>query len=232
MGGTHGHRHVPTLASALVQGFQEATGAPLVCLTNSGGIRADLAPGAVTYGDVTAVLPFGNFIEVLSITGADLKAALAFGFDSVRPHPLLSRCLQQCRNLLPSGKKGTLRDVPVCLAEGFVGFVADRASTRLPRQRRRRTRRSAAVRCWGPHCRALTVLDRAPPGQACRPTRKLQARPQFHLARWHLHRCEFQGRLRQSWFGGVHGGTGAFAEAGSTRTAAVSGTPAAPQRAC
>lgn len=84
---THGHSRVAERGRDAVQGFQESAAAPLVCLANSGGIRADLPAGVVTYGDVTAVLPFGNFIEVLSITGTTLKAALAFGYDSVRPKP-------------------------------------------------------------------------------------------------------------------------------------------------
>lgn len=58
--------------------------APLICLTNGGGIRADLPAGTITFGDVTAVLPFGNTIEVLAIDGATLKAALEFAYDSVR----------------------------------------------------------------------------------------------------------------------------------------------------
>lgn len=87
-----------------MQGFQESPEAPLVCLTNGGGIRAGLPGGAVTFGDVTAVLPFGNFIEVLSITGADLNAALAFGFDSVRSPAAPSRqaCLHTSQPRDPS----------------------------------------------------------------------------------------------------------------------------------
>ena len=65
----------------------EDPAAPLVCLTNGGGIRADLPAGTVTFGDVTAVLPFGNTIEVLAIDGATLRAALEFAYDSVRLGP-------------------------------------------------------------------------------------------------------------------------------------------------
>jgi 2',3'-cyclic-nucleotide 2'-phosphodiesterase (5'-nucleotidase family) len=70
-----------------MQGFKEQPGTPLVCLQNGGGIRADLPAGEVTFGDVTTVLPFGNVVEVLEITGAVLKAALEWGYDSVRPSP-------------------------------------------------------------------------------------------------------------------------------------------------
>lgn len=120
-----------------LQGFPGDPAAPLVCLVNGGNIRAGLPPGDVTYGDVTAVLPFGNYIEVLSITGADLKAALAHGFDMVRPNPLLSHSLPQCSTLLEQRK---FRDVPSCLAVGFVGVDGNLACTRLARQSRRQTR--------------------------------------------------------------------------------------------
>lgn len=56
---------------------------PVVCVMNGGGIRADLPTGDVTFGDVATVLPFGNVVEVLEITGAQLKQVLEFGFDAV-----------------------------------------------------------------------------------------------------------------------------------------------------
>ena len=58
--------------------------APLVCLTNGGGIRADLPAGDVTFGDVTAVLPFGNTVEVLEVSGSTLREALEHGYSAVR----------------------------------------------------------------------------------------------------------------------------------------------------
>lgn len=50
-----------------------------VAITNPGGIRADLpfAPdGVVTYGEAFTVQPFGNIMQVLTLTGAQLDAAL------------------------------------------------------------------------------------------------------------------------------------------------------------
>ena len=87
-----------------MQGFQESQNTPLVCLANGGGIRAALPAGNVTYGDVTTVFPFGTIIEVLAITGAQLKESLAFGVDSVglppsRPsaaHRLRCFCIRCC----------------------------------------------------------------------------------------------------------------------------------------
>lgn len=68
-----------------VQGLPEEPETPLVCLVNGGNIRAGLPPGDVTYGDVTAVLPFGNYLEVIEITGAKIKAALSYAYQQVRP---------------------------------------------------------------------------------------------------------------------------------------------------
>ena len=80
------HQHL----ALWLQGFQEDAAAPLVCLTNGGGIRADLPAGDVTFGDVTAVLPFGNTVEVLEVSGATLRSALEHGYSAVRllPHML------------------------------------------------------------------------------------------------------------------------------------------------
>ena len=59
--------------------------------TNSGGLRADLrmAPtgaegvGEITWGEVFAVLPFGNRSTIITLTGADMKTAFENGFSAV-----------------------------------------------------------------------------------------------------------------------------------------------------
>ena len=60
--------------------------------TNSGGLRQDLLisppsaneqPGEITWGEVFAVLPFGNRTTILTLTGADLKTAFVNGFSPV-----------------------------------------------------------------------------------------------------------------------------------------------------
>ena len=55
-----------------------ATGAQ-IAITNPGGIRADIpyAPdGVVTYGEAFTVQPFGNIMQTITLTGAQLKAVL------------------------------------------------------------------------------------------------------------------------------------------------------------
>ncbi|HEY6886695.1 MAG TPA: 5'-nucleotidase C-terminal domain-containing protein [Solirubrobacter sp.] len=58
-------------------------------ITNSGGLRQDIlltppsageAPGEITWGEVFAVLPFGNRSTILTLTYAQLKAGLENGF--------------------------------------------------------------------------------------------------------------------------------------------------------
>lgn len=48
----------------------------VVAITNGGGIRAAIKPGNVTMKDVNTVLPFGNTIAVVYVTGAELLEVL------------------------------------------------------------------------------------------------------------------------------------------------------------
>ena len=61
-------------------------------ITNSGGLRQDLffsppsageQPGEITWGEVFAVLPFGNRTVIETLTGAQLTAALLNGVSPV-----------------------------------------------------------------------------------------------------------------------------------------------------
>ncbi|MDD5263223.1 MAG: 5'-nucleotidase C-terminal domain-containing protein [Candidatus Bipolaricaulis sp.] len=54
-----------------------------VAIQNGGGIRASVPAGEVTMGDVLQVLPFGNEITVLTVTGGGLRAALENGVSQV-----------------------------------------------------------------------------------------------------------------------------------------------------
>lgn len=56
-----------------------------IAFMNSYGLRADLVPaadGSVTYGQLCAVLPFGNVVQVKGLTGRQLCAVLEQQFDS------------------------------------------------------------------------------------------------------------------------------------------------------
>ena len=58
--------------------LQAAHGADLAVM-NAGGLRTGLRQGAVTLGDVLDALPFGNTLATLTLTGADVRAALEQG---------------------------------------------------------------------------------------------------------------------------------------------------------
>ena len=54
-----------------------------VCITNGGGIRASIKAGNVTVGDVLTVLPFGNTLVDMDLTGAQIIEALENGVSQV-----------------------------------------------------------------------------------------------------------------------------------------------------
>lgn len=54
-----------------------------IALQNGGGLRASIAAGAVTKGDVLSVLPFQNTLATFSIAGSGIVAALENGLSQV-----------------------------------------------------------------------------------------------------------------------------------------------------
>lgn len=54
-----------------------------IALTNSGGIRAEIKPGEVTKLDLYNVLPFGNTLATMDVTGSEMKAALENGVSKI-----------------------------------------------------------------------------------------------------------------------------------------------------
>ncbi|HMO67500.1 MAG TPA: bifunctional metallophosphatase/5'-nucleotidase [Novosphingobium sp.] len=84
-----------TIGNLIADGQLAATRAAgaEIALMNPFGIRAPLVPaadGTVTFGDLYRVQPFGNQVVTLSMTGAELKAALEQGFDDLGPDQALS----------------------------------------------------------------------------------------------------------------------------------------------
>ncbi len=66
------------LGNLITDAMRSETGAQ-VGLENGGGIRASIKQGQVTRGDVLTVLPFGNLVSTLSLSGEDLLAVLENG---------------------------------------------------------------------------------------------------------------------------------------------------------
>ncbi|MBQ8488301.1 MAG: bifunctional metallophosphatase/5'-nucleotidase [Pseudobutyrivibrio sp.] len=62
--------------SVLKEGGLKVKEDHVIAVTNGGGIRASIKAGGVTKKDLNTVLPFGNTISVVYISGADLLEAL------------------------------------------------------------------------------------------------------------------------------------------------------------
>jgi 5'-nucleotidase len=54
-----------------------------LALVNGGGVRSSIAAGDVTVGQVLEVLPFGNTLVVMTLTGAQVREALENGVSQV-----------------------------------------------------------------------------------------------------------------------------------------------------
>ncbi len=48
----------------------------IIAFQNGGGIRADINEGPITLGEILTVLPFGNTLATMELTGAEIKEAL------------------------------------------------------------------------------------------------------------------------------------------------------------
>lgn len=82
----HARMQQTNLGDLITDAMIDATGAQ-IAVTNGGGIRASIKAGNITKGDVLTVLPFGNYVVVKQVTGAQLKEALE---HSVSAYPELS----------------------------------------------------------------------------------------------------------------------------------------------
>ncbi|MDC7223655.1 MAG: 5'-nucleotidase C-terminal domain-containing protein [Spirochaetales bacterium] len=73
------------LGTLIAESARWISGADMA-LINGGGIRASLEPGTITTGAVMNVLPFGNTLRVIEISGAGIREALEKGIASL-PEP-------------------------------------------------------------------------------------------------------------------------------------------------
>ena len=70
------------VADAFLEQGQRFGGAD-ISLQNAGGVRIDIPAGDITVGKVYTLLPFKNTLYRLQLTGAQVRAALEDGIDSV-----------------------------------------------------------------------------------------------------------------------------------------------------
>ncbi|WP_103981174.1 bifunctional metallophosphatase/5'-nucleotidase [Helcococcus massiliensis] len=71
-----------TNLSTIIADAMRKAGKADVALTNGGGIRDSIQAGKITKGDVLTVLPFGNTVTVIKVTGQKIYEALKHGTDS------------------------------------------------------------------------------------------------------------------------------------------------------
>ncbi|QRG70305.1 bifunctional 2',3'-cyclic-nucleotide 2'-phosphodiesterase/3'-nucleotidase [Brevibacillus choshinensis] len=63
------------LGNLIADGMKQAMDADFAMM-NGGGVRADLPAGNVTFGDLFAIQPFGNVLNKVKLSGADLETVL------------------------------------------------------------------------------------------------------------------------------------------------------------
>lgn len=73
------------ITDGMLQKAKEYNSNVIMSLQNGGGIRAPINRGPITVGEVITVLPFGNTLAVMDVTGEELKAAFE---HSVRSYPI------------------------------------------------------------------------------------------------------------------------------------------------
>jgi len=86
-----------------------------VAIINGGSIRTGVAPGKIAVKDIYAVLPFDNYLVAISLTGAQLKAALEHGVsrleEPVGSFPQVSGLTFTYSRSAPAGSR--VKDVTV-----------------------------------------------------------------------------------------------------------------------
>ncbi len=107
-------RYPETIMGDIVtDSMRHATGAD-VAFTNSGGIRDEIRPGKITYGDVFKVIPFDNGIVTMDLTGEQLKGVMEESAKRTRGTIEVSGMKmdidprkpkgQRCSNIMVNGK--------------------------------------------------------------------------------------------------------------------------------
>jgi 2',3'-cyclic-nucleotide 2'-phosphodiesterase / 3'-nucleotidase / 5'-nucleotidase len=85
-----------------------------IAIMNSGGVRAAIEPGPITWGDLYQVHPFDNRLVVLQLRGSDVRDALEHAFRRGEPDAQVSGLLAEYDLSRPPGS----RVVSLRLADG------------------------------------------------------------------------------------------------------------------
>jgi 5'-nucleotidase len=98
----------PLIADSMLQALPGAE----LALLNYGGVRKDLTAGMITVGDLLELMPFGNSLVLLELSGAELKQALEEGIAFLlakygRDHPALPYVAGISFGVLPAAASGS-----------------------------------------------------------------------------------------------------------------------------
>ena len=100
------------LGEVVAQALLEAARGADLAVMNAGGLRTALHAGPLTLGDVLEALPFGNTLATLTLTGADLRAALEQGLLPGRgSFPQLAGARMEWNAARPQGDRITRLEV-------------------------------------------------------------------------------------------------------------------------
>jgi len=96
------------LANLITDSMCAKTGAE-IALQNAGGIRADIAPGTITYRDILKAQPFGNTLVLMNMTGKQIMEVLSYA-AGVRPG---HGAFLHVSGMKWTNKRGTAEDVMI-----------------------------------------------------------------------------------------------------------------------
>ena len=80
----HVRSHETNLGNAITDAMRLVSGAQ-VALHNAGGIRSSIGAGDITFEDVLQVMPFGNQVATVELTGAQLREILQRSIAAEKP---------------------------------------------------------------------------------------------------------------------------------------------------
>ena len=97
----------------------------VLAMMNAGGIRSSLPAGKITYGDAISVQPFNNTLVVLTLTGAEIEAALSSGVLFVSEGSSFKLSQGKATDVVIDGKPLVKTANYVCTTNSFVANGGD-----------------------------------------------------------------------------------------------------------
>lgn len=109
------------VADAMLEKAQQNNGTATIAIQNAGGIRASIDEGPVTLEEVLTVMPFGNTLVTLDLTGEEIVKSLENGVSDIENiagrYPQVAGLKFSYDATLPAGER--VLDVKVKTDKGF-----------------------------------------------------------------------------------------------------------------